>query len=339
MIKNVLKRTISIIITVLMIAAVMPSLSIPAWAADKTDSVTVTEQNYSTLEKEIEANVDSSSGCLGTTYTACTATLSVINGVNGARIISFTYVMSGASFTLNGEAITTSSGTFSSELSEGESVVFTATCADSEGAKATIKVSNFSVTTNSIRTLTFNASVGGTIKVDNEIVSSTKTVETDFATGVSVVATASSGYKFLGWIDSDDQIVSKNASDIIKPTEDMTIHALFYKESEKAYWGVDNKVFSDLDSAVAYANTGSTKTVVLLTTGILPAKNNNEGYTIPSGITVLIPFDDNNSLFTVVPGAINNGERHAYSAAKPYRTLSLVSGSRVIVSGSIRSYF
>ena len=69
------------------------------------------------------------------------------------------------------------------------------------------------------------------------------------------------------------------------------------------------------------------KTVVLLNDGVLGAGN----YTIPSGVTLLVPFDSSNTSFTTVPEYA--GETR--TAPTAYRTLTMAEGANITVNGAI----
>ena len=108
------------------------------------------------------------------------------------------------------------------------------------------------------------------------------------------------------------------------PESDITVEALFIKDgdapyfaigsatshSEKVGYGVSigdvpserhyytvalTNIFDNLNSAINSANASSTsKIIVLMNNGTLPAGD----YTIPSGVTLLIPFDTANTMYT-----------------------------------------
>ena len=85
------------------------------------------------------------------------------------------------------------------------------------------------------------------------------------------------------------------------------------------------QMFTDLNAAVTACG-NQTKTIVLVNNGTLPAGE----YTIPSNITLLIPFDANYTCYTETPGTIDS-----YTFPAAYRTLTMSPGARLIVNGKI----
>lgn len=85
------------------------------------------------------------------------------------------------------------------------------------------------------------------------------------------------------------------------------------------------QMFTDLNAAVTACG-AATKTIVLVNNGTLPAGD----YTIPSNVTLLIPFDANYTCYTETPGTIDS-----YTSPVAYRTLTMSPGARLIVNGKI----
>ena len=85
------------------------------------------------------------------------------------------------------------------------------------------------------------------------------------------------------------------------------------------------QMFTDLNAAVTACG-AATKTIVLVNNGTLPAGS----YTIPSNVTLLIPFDAAYTCYTETPGTIDS-----YTSPAAYRTLTMSPGARLIVNGKI----
>ena len=92
-----------------------------------------------------------------------------------------------------------------------------------------------------------------------------------------------------------------------------------------ATFSVGSQTYSDLNDAITAAQSGTDKTIVVATDGLLSGS-----YTIPAGVTLLIPFDDANTLYTTSPGV---DETVANQIA--YRTLTLDSNTSITVCGAI----
>lgn len=77
----------------------------------------------------------------------------------------------------------------------------------------------------------------------------------------------------------------------------------------------------------AIDNLGSNKKIVVVQNAYVPAGN----YTIPSGVTLLVPFDEGQTLCTTKPGIT----KAAPSGQSAYCTLTLASGANIAVNGAI----
>lgn len=98
-----------------------------------------------------------------------------------------------------------------------------------------------------------------------------------------------------------------------------------YAASDGGAFAVGSQTFDDLDQAVAAAQVGDKKTVVVAKDVTLTGS-----YVIPSGVTLLVPFDKDNTLYTTAPQATRTA-----STPKVYRTLTLAAGASLTVEGAI----
>ena len=108
--------------------------------------------------------------------------------------------------------------------------------------------------------------------------------------------------------------------------------------------GGDGTVYFYLDEALAAAqNSSSSKTVIVASDGVVYHSNyksfddktqysHDQDYTIPSGVTLLIPFDAANTLCTTAP---QTSAPTSYTAPTIYRTLTMASGAHIVVDGAI----
>ncbi|MEE0950964.1 MAG: InlB B-repeat-containing protein [Paludibacteraceae bacterium] len=169
---------------------------------------------------------------------------------------------------------------------------------------------------------------------DDILVSEESTISVKGA--FTLKATPDEKYKFFGWyelIDEDGEKKEKYFSyDTITTAtflENTTICAKFIPEDWATYI-VRNQPEQYYDfQAVANAADASTDKVFLpLVDGVVPAGN----YTIPSGVTLLIPYDDAYTVEKEQPTVVDPA---AASNCKPYRTLTLTSGTTINVAGSI----
>lgn len=95
--------------------------------------------------------------------------------------------------------------------------------------------------------------------------------------------------------------------------------------STPATFCVGGQTYTDLGDAIAAAQSGTDKTIVVATDGSLSGS-----YTIPTGVTLLVPFDAAATLFKETPTATRTD-----AAAKAYRKLVLSAGASLNVEGSI----
>ena len=160
--------------------------------------------------------------------------------------------------------------------------------------------------------------------VDAEGTTTMTIPEVTAADGVTLTATSDT---FLCWVDKDNKLLTKDTTYVVKPSADTTVKALM--SSDIAHFLVNgNLVYSDLNEAVDMVGTASNKTIVLMNNGTLPAGE----YTIPSGVTLLIPYNDANTLCTTAP---STQEDLKYSTATVYRKLTMADGAKIIVNGAL----
>ena len=276
----------------------------------------------------------------GSLFSKKTNTVTITNSGDSKATISFGYEASTYnSFTIAGVSAP-ATGNYSAELEAGGTLTVVITSNSGlSNTTATLKLSGFSyaVAVDSANvTFTFD-DAKGSIKVGETVITSgsSQPVPGD---GVVLTATPVSGATFLGWIEkSTGKLYSSAASFALKPTADTTeVEAVFVTTASDAAWfaaGGGSHLFDSLTNACSHASSSSIKTIVLMNNGTLPAGD----YTIPAGVTLLIPFDDANTLYTtnhkdaggLVAGSV------AAASKEPYRTLTMESGASITVNGAI----
>lgn len=85
------------------------------------------------------------------------------------------------------------------------------------------------------------------------------------------------------------------------------------------------KTFDDIDEASEYAADNKQSTVILSKSGTY-----DKSSTVPSGITLLIPFDAANTVYTTAPEYVETTE-----AQSAYKTLTLKNGATITVNGTL----
>jgi len=298
--------------------------------------VDVADSNGTGSQDGNTATISVTGGLLSTKKT----TINVYNNSDKAAIISFDYSVNSNTdaFTIAGAAST--SGSYKATLASGAYVTLVLT-AKGGYKKATLTMSNISITeAASTSNVTFlYDSASGSITVDGEAVASGTTLSVDYEQGAAVTATPVSGVTFMGWANADTGEIIAADGGVIRAGEDITVKAIFAGKNACFKIGT-TYLFDDLNKATEVASKQSSKVIVLANNGTLPAGT----YTIPAGVTLLIPFDDANSLYTNEPqvvatgllGILNSGYVDgSYSKPTIYRTLTMASGANLIINGAL----
>lgn len=97
--------------------------------------------------------------------------------------------------------------------------------------------------------------------------------------------------------------------------------------STPATFRVGDQTYTDLGDAIAAAQSGADKTIVVATDGALTGS-----YTIPAGVTLLVPFDAGATLYKETPKATRTSKP---GSAKVYRKLVLAADAALTVEGAI----
>ena len=232
------------------------------------------------------------------------------NSVN----VSFDYEFSGTSYTISG--VTENTGSKCTvTLSPGDSfsVYVMASASAWSSATSTFTITNLTVTEvvdGASVTVVFNPNLGS-VTADGTAVSNGE-VLTVGSDGVGVKATADSG-TFLAWIDGSGKVLSRNASFTYQPTESSaTLHAVFADTTPWFY--VDNADYLVEGWETAMTHSG---TVVLANDATLSAGT----YTVPSSVTLLIPYDAGFTCKVETPEVKTPASKEATPTAN--RTLTL----------------
>ncbi|MBQ7891963.1 MAG: hypothetical protein IJ359_07430, partial [Erysipelotrichaceae bacterium] len=273
--------------------------------------------------------------------------------------LSFSYSASTYnSFTI-ADATVNASGNYSVVLDAGGSLKITIVSNNGfSNTTATLTLSNFVLTPVADKSnVTFDFDNRyGSITVGGEATTSGTIKELSGSTPISLVATPVSGARFLGWANGNNVILSTSTTYQLTPVNDMTVKAIFVGSDSNPYFAVGSSsqnsestgilgstklyyytvgkayIFDDLNTATSFADSdASNKVVILLNDGTLPVGN----YTIPSGVTLLIPFDEANTMYTTQAQSIELASNEAYKDPNHYRTLNLSSGTNIVVNGAI----
>ena len=277
------------------------------------------------------AKSSSKEGCTGgVTWTTVTMYIYIKNTSDVEGVVSFNMEQYTINSIVAGSENLQGKGSYSKTLKAGEEFAITVKTGENTNEnKLVLKDITFTAATQAFTVSveypsalgSVTASATGTSE-DVEGITTLTIPEITAAEGVTLTATSET---FLCWVDQDNKLLSKDKVFTAKPSADTTIKAVM--TAGKAYFQANGLVYSDLNEASQNAASGSNKVVALLNNGTLEAGT----YTIPSGVTLLIPYDDINTLCTTEPTKCTD----TYSVPKVYRTLTMAEGAHIVVNGAM----
>ena len=334
MIREVIKRFLTLTLCVLMLCAVIPINAVKAYAATSL-AVPVADLGvafdgaesgiWSVQGNEITGTVEATTGC---STSAATTTLTLTNQKNTAATLAFDYEISivGGTITVDGNSVT-ANASFNKTIDAGSTIkiVLTSSATANQITKIVLKNTQL-YDPKATAAVTFLPATGGRYTIDGAEITEKTTKENAAEYGYEMVATPDAGYRFFGWF-SDETKISANPKTIMHFDKNMNITAKFVDASAPIF-EVEGKQFIDLNEAGTYALSDAVqaKTIVLVENGTLKGGN----YTIPSGVTLLIPFDAKYTLYTTAPDSVKTAEPQS-----AFKTLTLTNGATIEVDGSV----
>ena len=264
-----------------------------------------------------KARSTSGSGCDG--GKDYSSTLTITNNKTTEATLSFDYtvVVSDGTILVN-YTTTTADGSFSQKLAAGGTVEVEIKSGNTS-ADTMITMTNVKLVADVSATVTFQPSENGSYTVDGKTITEVYTHTQSSITAYQVEATPAEGYRFMGWYDvASGKCISTDAKTALNFDSDRTITARFVSK-ELALFETGGQVFDDLNDAVTYAQTNGQSKITLETDGSIGGS-----YTIPTGITLLIPFDEAKTCYTTTPAPTTS-----QAGAKVFRTLTMVEGSSI----------
>ncbi len=209
----------------------------------------------------------------------------------------------------------------------------TVNCSSSKSNSPTTTTVYANFVQNQSVNVTFIPATNGSYTVKGTKITSSQSITCEGAT--NLVATPASGYKFFGWYTSTDGGTTKNyfahsASVSYTFLAAATVYAEFIPSSVATFMvkGTSNYYY-DFAKGLTAASSSSSKVLVVASDGSVSAGN----YTIPSGVTLLIPFDAGYTLKTTAPTYENND--NTVKSRVLFRQLTLVSGANITINGSL----
>lgn len=341
MMKRIGRRLVSLLLTFVTVLTMLPAMTLPALAASGTvtgltdTSIVLSfdgdkDKAWSASGKQIVGHAKSDSPkWFWESPTDYTSTLTITNKKNTTATLSFDYSIeqNGGIIQVDGTGVS-SGASFTKELAANESVkVYIKSGSTDYDTKITMTNVTL-VSADTTAAVTFQPAENGSYTVDGKTINEVYTNTQSSSIAYQVVATPAGGYRFKGWYDvNTGTCINTNATTALNFDSDCTITARFGSK-DLALFETGGRQFDDLNDAVAYAQATGQDKITLASDGKITGT-----YTIPSGVTLLIPFDKDGTVYREKPTAI-----HETPEAKSFRTLTMASGSSItLASGAALS--
>ena len=332
--KNMYRRFLSLVLCMCMVFVLLPNIAMPAYAANSGTVIGLADESiglsfsgdadnaWSASSTQIigKARSTSGSGCGGGKDYSSTLTITNKKTTKATLSFDYTVVVSEGTILVN-NTTTTANGSFSMELAAGGTVEVEIK-SGSTSADTKITMTNVKLVADVSATVTFQPAENGSYTVDGRNITEVYTHTQSSMTAYQVEATPAEGYRFKGWYDvASGKCISTDAKTALNFDSDRTITARFVSK-ELALFEAGGQVFDDLNDAIAEAQKNMPAIITLAESGKITGN-----YTIPSKVTLLIPFDEAKTCYTSTPTAITSTP-----AAKPFRTLTMAAGSSLTLA-------
>lgn len=333
--KNMYRRFLSLVLCMCMVFVLLPNIAMPAYAANSGTVIGLADESIGLSFSGDADNAWSASGmqivgsatgtggtCSDTHYSS---TLTITNNKTTKATLSFDYTIALNSGTIQVDgAAVTAGGKFSKELASNASIkVYIKS--GSTSAATTITMTNVKLVADVSATVTFQPAQNGSYTVDGKAINEDYTNTQSSMTAYQVVATPAAGYQFMGWYNvTERKYINTSPKAALNIESDCTITARFVS-NDAALFETGGQRFDDLNDAIREAQKKLPATIALVSSGAIAGS-----YTIPSGVTLLIPFDEAKTCYTTTPAPTTSQE-----GAKVFRTLTMSEGASLTVNGAI----
>lgn len=265
------------------------------------------------------------------------STLTITNTGGEACLLTFSYAppSNGGTLSFSPESVA-SDGTCRAILDPNKSVTVTLTSKQKTGRERNLEdindttiatLSNIEWTSmNTNISVTFMTAEGGRYyaeTADGGKLPMGDTYTKPRNTEYKFTAVPDPDYNFVGWY-VDSQKRSEALTFETGFTDSCTVEAKFVSKNA-ALFKTGGELFYDLNEAVAYAQEFGQQQITLESNGKITGH-----YTIPAGITLLIPFDEAKTLYTNKPESVAG-----YTKPSVFRKMTMASGSSITVDGAI----
>ena len=335
MVKRIGRRFVSLLLTFVTILTMLPAMTLPALAAQSGTVTGLADENIKLsftgdADDAWSANGTSITGSATSTVAGCSSThhnstLTITNkGTTRARL-SFGYAIEKNNGTIQVDGAAVSSGaSFTKELAANESVKVYIKSGSTDAATK-ITMTDVKLEASATANVTFQPAENGSYTVNGQAITTEETYTKSSLIAYKVVATPDKGYQFLGWYDATNKIYLKGgaSSSIFVSSGDSKVTAKFGKIGTKFQVGTTTLKWDNLNDAIISTRNNSSGYVKQLESCTISGE-----YTIPSGVTLLIPFDETEALYTTTPAFTTTAE-----AQKAYKTLTMAPDSSITVDG------
>ena len=238
--KSTLKRFLSIVLCMCMVMALLPNVTMTAFAATSGTVTGLADENIGLsftgdADDAWSANGTSITGAVTSTGGTCSdtshnSTLTITNKKSTTATLSFDYTIEQNSGTIQVDGTVVSSGaSFTKELAPDEAVkVYIKSGSTSAATKITL--TNVVLVSDVNATATFVPAENGTYTVDGKLITEEYRNTQSSMTAYQVVATPAEGYQFLGWYNlTTGKCIATATSTALNIESDCTNHSAVRK--------------------------------------------------------------------------------------------------------------
>lgn len=330
MIKRIGRRFVSLLLTFVTILTLLPAMTLPALAATSGTVIGLADEKIGlSFVGDVDdawqiKNANVIGQAKSSTGDACNtinhnSTLTITNNKSTTATLSFDYAVTVNGGTIQVDGITkNANGKFTKELQSGGEVKVNITSGSTDNP-TTITISNIKLIAQVNATVTFLPAENGSYTVGEKAITTEWASTESSTTTYQVKATPDEGYRFIGWYDvTKGSYINANATAALNFDSDCTITARF-GSIDLALFETNGLNFDNLSEAVIEAKKNPSATITLVSDGKI-----TRNYTIPYGVTLLIPFDDKETLYTTTPESTTTE-----APQKAYKTLTMAAGSSI----------
>ena len=341
MMKRIGRRLVSLLLTVVTVLTLLPAMTLPARAATSGD-LTLPDDSiglhftgsagdkydpWEVTDAQIIGSVEGKTNWLGK-KSSYNSTLTITNRRPNKATLFFDYTIdktSGGTIQVGNPPFTDSS-TFSTELDPGGETRVYISSGEGKEEHAKITMTNVRLIYDTEATVIFQPAKNGSYTVGGKFINEPYSHTQNAQNAYQVEAFPAEGSQFRDWYnETTGKTISKEIRCALNVEEDCTITARFFSQ-DSALFQVGSNTFYDLEAAGEYATKEKQKKITLIKSGSLSAGD----YTIPTGVTLLIPFDEAKTLYEDKPKSMEE-----YVTPSVFRKLTMAPDSSITVKGTI----